>query len=151
MTTIAFDGKILAADQCSWSGGVRRRVRKVFKISTRDRGPLLVAFCGKGSYCLQVLAWMKGEGDKPKPSEWFGPSEIGDQCCLCIDSQYRVWCLGNDLHWQEMREEKYAQGAGQEFAWGALEAGATAEQAILIAIKRSDFAGFGCDTVSFDA
>ena len=48
-----------------------------------------------------------------------------------------------------MRERIYAQGAGQEFAWGALEAGATARRAIEIAMKRSDYAGLGVDTVGF--
>lgn len=46
-----------------------------------------------------------------------------------------------------MRESFYAFGGGQEFAWGALEAGATAVEAVRIAIKRSDYAGLGVDVV----
>jgi hypothetical protein len=150
MTTIAWDGKTLAADQCSWSGGVRRRVRKVFKIQSKERGPLLVAFTGHGSFCSQVLDWMRGERDRPNPSDYYGREDITRQCAIVIDSERRVWSLGNDLHWEPTRESIYANGAGQEFAWGALEAGATAVQAIEITAKRSDYAGFGVDSVTFE-
>jgi hypothetical protein len=149
VTTIAWDGKTLAADKCSWSGGVRRTVRKVFKIVNKERGTLLVGFCGTASFCLQVLAWMEGKGERPNPAAWFTPQQMGDQCCLAIDQQGNVWCLANDLHWQPMEERIYAHGAGQEFAWGALEAGATAVRAIEIAMKRSDYAALGVDSVEF--
>ncbi|HBG30680.1 MAG TPA: hypothetical protein DDW98_08645 [Gammaproteobacteria bacterium] len=150
MTTIAWDGKTLAADRCSWSGGIRREVRKVFKINAKDRGPLLVAFSGTGAYCLRVLEWMKGEGERPNPSDWWDRDTICNACAVAIDSDRRVWLLGNDLHWQRMYEDKFANGAGHEIAWGALEAGATAVRAIEIAMKRSDFAGLGVDSVEFD-
>lgn len=150
MTTIAWDGKTLAADQCAWSGGVRRRVRKVFKIESPERGLLLVAFAGTASFCLLVLDWMKGDGERPNPKDFYPHEEMDLQCAVVIDRALRVWTLSNDLYWQEMRETIYANGAGQEFAWGALEAGASAERAIEIAIKRSDYAGFGVDTVSFE-
>lgn len=148
MTTIAWDGHSLAADQCSWSCGTRRRVRKVFHVKHKERGDLLVAFCGFGAFCLRVKDWLEG-GEKPNPSEFFNQSEIGSQCAVVIDRKNRVWTIGNDLYWQQLREKIYAQGAGQEFAFGALEAGATAAQAIRIAMKRSDYAGLGVDSISF--
>lgn len=150
MTTIAWDGKTLAADQCSWSKGVRRKVRKVFRVDENDRGPLLVAFCGNGSYCLQVLEWMMGDADRPDPSAWWDRDSISNSCAVVIDSDRKVWLLGNDLHWQRMYEEKFANGAGHEIAWGALEAGATAVEAVEIAMRRSDFAGIGVDSVTFE-
>ena len=149
MTTIAWDGETLAADCCSWSGGVRRKVRKVFKIHSAERGVLLVAFAGQAAFCMRVLDWMKG-GERPNPSDFYDRSEITNQCAIVIDEKRRVWVLGNDLYWQEALDPIYANGAGQEFAWGALEAGATAEQAIEIAMKRSDYAGFGVDCVRFE-
>lgn len=150
MTTIAWDGKVLAGDQCSWSGGVRRRVRKVFKIESKDRGPLLVGFSGNSAFCLCVLKWMRGEGDRPNPDDFFTKDELTRQCAVVIDAHGHCWNLGNTLHWELMNETFYANGAGQEFAWGALEAGASAVQAIEIAAKRSDYAGFGVDVVRFD-
>lgn len=151
MTTIAWDGTTLAADQCSWSGGVRRKVRKVFKLerAVGFEGEVLVAFAGTASYCLQVLAWMKGQGERPTPERHFKPDEMDRQCAVLIDYGRRVWACSNDLNWQQHDESMFANGAGQEFAWGALEAGATAQRAVEIAIKRSDYAGFGVDTVTF--
>lgn len=148
MTTIAWDGTTLAADRCSWSGSARRRVRKVFKITAADGERYLVAFAGNGSFALAVLAWMRG-GPRPHPLDFHKPDDLANQCALVIDEQRRVWQLGNELFYSRMHESIYAYGGGQEFAWGALEAGATAEQAIRIAIKRSDFAGLGVDAVRF--
>ena len=150
MTTIAWDGKTLAADQCSWSGAVRRKVRKVFKIESKDRGTLLVACAGPAPFCLKVVDWMRGEGDRPNPEDFFTKDDIQRQCAVVIDSARQIWSLSNSLHWELMHESVYANGAGQEFAWGALEAGATAVQAIEITAKRSDYAGFCVDTVTFD-
>lgn len=149
MTTIAWDGKELAADSCSWSGGARRRVRKVFKVKAQDGSRFLVAFAGNGSFAQAVLAWMRGERARPTPTDYMPPTDLPNQCALVIDEQRRVWQLGNELFYSRMREGFYAFGAGQDFAWGALEAGATARQAIRIAMKRSDWAGLGIDAVGF--
>lgn len=148
MTTIAWDGKTLAADRCSWSGGARRRVRKVFKVRAADGRMFLVAFAGSGTFALAVLAWMRG-GTRPDPLAFLKPDELGNQCALVIDEQRRVWQLGSDLFYSQMRERVYAFGGGQDFAWGALEGGADARRAVEIAMKRSDYAGLGVDTVRF--
>lgn len=149
MTTIAWDGTTLAADCCSWSGAARRRVRKVFKVTAPDGSKYLVAFAGSGSFALAVLAWMQGKTEKPRPLDFLQPDQLENQCALVIDEQRRIWQLGNQLTYSQMREKIYGFGGGQEYAWGALEAGATAVQAIRIAIKRSDMAGLGVDWVRF--
>lgn len=149
MTTIAWDGETLAADSCSWSGAARRRVRKVFKVTAADGRRFLVAFAGDGSFALAVLAWMRGERERPDPLDHIKAEDLANQCALVIDERRRVWQLGSSLVYSPMRERFYAYGGGQDFAWGALEAGATARQAVAIAIKRSDYAGLGIDTVRF--
>lgn len=149
MTTIAWDGTTLAADRCSWSGGARRQVRKVFKLKAHDGRRFLVAFAGNGTFALAVLGWMRGEQPRPVPRDYLRDDELCNQCALVIDEKHRVWQLGNDLVYGQMRERVYAFGGGQDFAWGAVEAGATAKRAVEIAIKRSDMAGFGVDCVRF--
>lgn len=147
MTTIAWDGTTLAADRCSWSSGARRRVRKVFKVKAADGRRFLVAFAGDGCFAIAVLAWMRGQRERPDPLAFLKPDDLGSQCALVIDERGRVWQLGNSLWYSRMQERIYAYGGGQDFAWGALEAGASARQAVEIAIKRSDYAGLGVDTV----
>lgn len=149
MTTIAWDGTTLAADCCSWSGSTRRKTRKVFKVAAIDGRKFLVAFAGSGSFALAVLAWMRSDGGRPNPLDFMDRSDLNSQCALVIDEKKRIWQLGNELVYSRMRERVYAFGGGQEYAWGALEAGATAAHAVRIAIKRSDMAGLGVDSVRF--
>lgn len=148
MTTIAWDGKTLAGDQGSWSGPARRHVRKVFRIKARDGNEFLVGFCGDGAFALAVLAWMRGEDEKPSYRTFGVSPDL--QCAMVIDKDLTVWGLGASLTYYRFDEKMMAMGGGQEFAWGALEAGASAARAIEIAIKRSDYAAFGVDTVSFE-
>lgn len=148
MTTIAWDGTTLAADAASWSGNARRRVLKVHRITHCDRGELLVGQSGAASYAQLVLDWLKG-GEKPVPTAYFPVGDLDRVCVVVIDRQKRVWEIGRDLVWSEVLEVFYATGAGHEFAWGALEMGATSHQAVAIAMRRSDMAGIGIDAVSF--
>lgn len=147
MTTIAWDGETLAADRCSWSGCVRRKTRKVFKVKAKDGNICLVAFCGSQAFAMAVMSWMAGKQEKPDCAE-FGVAP-DDACAVVIDSKLRVWSLGNRLQYCLMNEKIFATGAGQEFAWGALEAGAAAKRAIEIAAKRSDYSALGVDCVRF--
>lgn len=149
MTTIAWDGTTLAGDCCSWSGPARRRVRKVYKVRAPDGRRFLVGFAGDGMFARAVLAWMRFEEPKPAATDYVRTDDLNQQCALVIDEQRRVWQLGYALHYGQMFERIYAFGGGHEFAWGALEAGATAVQAVRIAIKRSDYAGLGVDSVRF--
>jgi hypothetical protein len=147
VTTIAWDGTTLAADRCSWANGIRRQVRKVFRVE-RDGRTFLVAFAGDACYAMAVLAWMRG-GARPDPSDHFGREDLNRVCAVAVDEKRRVHCLSNALLWESFRERKFAHGAGHEVAWGALEAGASARRAVQIATKRSDFAALGVDCVRF--
>jgi hypothetical protein len=133
MTTIAWDGETLAAE-----------------VQARDGQRFLVAFAGSGDFAHAVLAWMRGTHGRPNALEFVKADDLQNQCALVIDEQRRIWQLSYQLVYTPSQERKvYAYGGGQEFAWGALEAGATAAQAVRIAIKRSDYAGLGVDTVRF--
>lgn len=122
---------------------------KVFKVKASDGSQFLVAFAGSGAFALAVLAWMQGKAGKPVPTDFMNADDRENQCALVIDEQRRVWQLSGHLIYSRMRETIYAFGGGQDFAIGALEAGATAVQAVRIAIKRSDMAGLGVDWVRF--
>lgn len=147
MTTIAFDGTTLAADRCSWSGGIRRATRKVTKVRAPDGSRYLIAWTGSQAMATAVLAWMHGTGDRPNCKD-FG-SEPDGYCAVVIDQKMRVFVLSNCMTYIAFEERIFAGGAGAEFAFGALEAGATARRAIQIAMKRSDYAGLGVDVVRF--
>lgn len=148
MTTIAWDGRTLAADRCSWSNGVRRQTRKVFKITRHTDGKeILIAFAGVQAWAVAVLHWLKDGGEKPRHKDFGVEPDL--QCAIVIERGGRISMMTNQLTYLPVRERKYAFGGGQECAWGALEAGANAKQAVRIAMKRTDYAGFGVDSVSF--
>lgn len=144
MTTIAWDGESLAADRAAWSGGCKYRVRKVHKITHGD-STFLVAMCGDGSFAELVVRWMRGGAH---PGAY--PNTDNITIAIVIDERRRIWRLdAQKLSYSRVLEKKHATGAGQDFAIGALEAGASSKQAIQIAIKRSDYAGLGVDVVKF--
>lgn len=144
MTTIAWDGECLAADRAAWSGAFKYRVKKVHKI-TRDGRTFLVAMCGDGAFAELVLRWMRG-GDHPG----LYPNADNITIGVVVDEKRRVWRLdAQKMSYSRVLEKIHATGGGQDFAIGALEAGASAKQAIQISMKRSDYAGLGVDVVKF--
>ena len=147
MSTIVWDGETLSGDRCSWSGGVRRKVKKVFKVTAKNGQKFLVGFVGEGCLAMQTLKWMQGDSEKPKASDF--DYDVGNVLALVIDEKKRIWQLGASLVYTRCLDKKYCIGAGQELAWGALEAGATSKRAVEIVAKRSDFAGLGVDSISF--
>lgn len=145
MTTVAYDGVTLAADRAAWSAGMKYRVRKVHKIKATDGRQYLVACCGDGHFAQALLCWMRGG---PHPGSY--PSTDNIVIAVVIDEKRRIWRMESAaLRYGRVLERVHACGGGQDFAIGALEAGATAVQAIRIAIKRSDMAGLGVDSVTF--
>lgn len=146
MTTIAWDGTTLAADQASWGGGVKRRVRKLAKIKCQG-STFLVAFMGSQPFSVEMERHLRGQRDFPDCAVY--GVERDTVAAMCVDERRRVWELSATGVWQPFRESVFARGGGQEYAWGALDAGADARTAIQIAIRRSDYAGIGVDTVTF--
>lgn len=145
MTTIAWDGTTLAADRAAWSGNMKFRVRKVHKVKAPDGSVYLVAFSGDGNFAEAVLRWMNGG---PHPGAY--PNTDNVIIAVVIDEQRRIWRMESTaLRYGRVLERVHACGGGQDFAIGALEAGATAAQAVRIAAKRSDMAGLGVDWVRF--
>jgi 20S proteasome alpha/beta subunit len=146
LTTIAWDGTTLAADRASWAGGAKRRVRKVFRI-TREGHTFLVAFMGSQAFAIRLEGWMRGEHDFPA-CEAYGVDR-DSSVAVCIDERRRVFELSATGVWQPFREKVFARGGGQEYAWGALDAGADARTAVLIAARRCDYSAMGVDVVTF--
>lgn len=130
MTTIAYKGGVLAADTLGTRNGMRDGVST--KILARDG--LLAGAAGASQYCRAFRDWFAkgcigecpnmgdpekdwGEGFVIRPDETiitFGPS------AAWVDKPY-----GGLQAW----------GSGAEIALGAMAAGATADQAVAIAMK----------------
>lgn len=144
MTTIAWDGKTLAVDSMVTSGGVviSTKEQKLFLNVGRFKA---VAIAGSIVQLLPLIDWIReGEnGDPPKMDDtdsvmcvtdkgllltfWHGYSNTGQGC-----------------------DGVSAGGNGYEIAMGAMDAGATAVEAVKIACKRNIYTGGRVRSYTFE-
>lgn len=120
MTTIAYDGKTLAADTLA-SNGIKWRFRKLYRLPDGS----LFGAAGSCQEILAVLAWLR-RGEKPSDLQNFEG---------LIVSQAGVSALGMRLMREPVVERYYAVGSGAHFAIAAMACGRSAVQAVRIAAR----------------
>lgn len=126
MTTIAWDGRTLAADtQVSRHGNDVARTVKIHKF-----GRLLVGACGTTSLNQRFIGWLAAgmHGDPPALA-------IGDSrgCVIAIMPDGAIVEWNGDHPPDVVRARFAAWGSGSDVALGAMAFGASAEQAVLAA------------------
>lgn len=127
MTTIAYRDGVLAADSLACWGDTRDSyVTKIAK-----RGQVLATASGNVSGINGFLDWFRSgaEGEPPRPvigdGVWFG-------LLITPDDWMLLWTPGG---WERSRAEMTTMGSGGDFARGAMEAGASPEEAVRIALR----------------
>lgn len=137
MTAIAYRGGVLAADSLTLgSDTVRGYSRKI----VRSEKGTLGAACGLAGTAQMFRRWV----ETGRIDEWIEAgfpdslpvnSERNQFGALIVTAQARVICVD----WQGMAVEIdapfYAEGGAEVFLIGAMAAGASAEEAVAIAIK----------------
>lgn len=68
------------------------------------------------------------------------PPKLEDIAGLLVDKKRRIWIYEGNI-WQRVKMPFYAIGSGSIIAMGALDAGATAVEAVKIAINRDLWTG----------
>lgn len=133
MTTIAWDGKTLAADSMVTGNGMRiGRITKAYRV-----GRLLVGLAGTVGLAQAFLHWL-AEGAKGDPPSM--KAEDGDAEVMVVLPDGRIATFdkyGRD----QMASTQYAIGSGGRFALGAMAAGADARRAVEIASELDCFSG----------
>lgn len=146
MTTIAYDGKALAADRCVSVGCSRNRggakIRKVV-IPGRGKIPFGIGACGDGFHATLILDAIAGGTELPDHTLYGIEDPSASVAIAC--QKGKVWLINSNGDWLRINERRMALGGGFEFAIGALEAGATAMAAVRIAAKRSNASSHGLD------
>jgi hypothetical protein len=140
MTTIAWDGRTVAADSQVAAGGVV--VGSAQKL--RHVGDTVYSLTGSGCLFDPMIKWAEA-GLTPEAK----PVAEGDaaETTLLIFRGGRAWMVKPVLPYLEELFAPDAWGAGAEIAIGALDHGASAEQAVQIAIKRSIHTGGAVQTI----
>lgn len=129
MTTIAWDGKTLAADTLATADGLRdNRAVKIWR-----HGKALVGAVGNQAACIRFRSWvldgMNGES----------PFKEADGNGLVVSEAVTV-CFGEHGGWP-VKEPFYTLGSGYQIALGALARGATAREAVEIAARFDTMTG----------
>lgn len=141
MTTIAWDGKTLAADsQVSRHGNDVARTVKVQKI-----GRLLVGACGTTSLNQRFVGWLSGGMQGPPPSLAIGDSK---GCVIAIMPNGAIVEWNGDHPPDMVRARFAAWGSGSDVALGAMAFGASAEQAVAAAATLDHATGGPITTLS---
>lgn len=140
MTTIAWDGTTLAADRQTTWGGTPTRTRKLFRAKASD-GRVFIGGCsGLHHECEAVRRWLQGGHE---------PGRLDEVCTMLIDRHRRVWIMNERKLWAPVGRHPWAIGSGSDYALGALEHGATAREAVLIATRLDVNTGKGVDWMRF--
>lgn len=133
MTTIAYRAGILAADSQGTDDdhGGRTKTTKIFKI--RD---CIAAFAGDVAEGHVFMKWLrKGKPEDEKPT--FDKDEFEG---VTLDAN-GLWFWDWNFIPVPLEDEFCAIGSGAAFAIGAMEAGASAIEAVEIAIRRDTGSG----------
>lgn len=130
MTVIVVRGGIMAADTAVWQGNIiSGHTKKIYRLSD---GRL---FGGTGALAVvkACVAWLEG-GEKPsdEKEDDFGGLILAHDGASRMDHKFRTY---------RSEGEFQAIGAHVEFLIGALLMGASAAQAVNLAIQRGDSAG----------
>lgn len=145
MTTIAWDGKQLAADTMMTDGDMRVSVRKLRRL---DNG-LLVGGAGNAIAIGMFIDWLSIPGDLEAP-EFDNDGDESEFVALVIMQDGAVVVYDKHCFPLDVYEPHYAIGSGRCFAMGAMDAGFDAVAAIQSAIKRDVCTGGDIQVLSLD-
>ena len=142
MTTVVYRDGILAADGLVVGDNVIKTLndRKIFDLFC---GKSIAGFCGTSCCVAKFVDW-SNETDfnfdlRRKSKKSFEVEEGFFAIEIMRDLDVALWDCG--LHPVSQPQDFYAIGIGYQLAWGAMKAGASAEQAVRIAAESDIYTG----------
>lgn len=130
MTTIVVTPQLMAADsQCSY-GDTRQYARKIFRLKNGS----IAGIAGDLSQGYELVRWLNDEVPNP-------PTKMDDCTVVLLRPDGTMWEFCGTLTAMPITEPYHVAGTGMAAALGALDAGATPQRAVEIAIKRDAYSG----------
>lgn len=123
MTTIAWDGKLLAADTQLTVDNIKTVVRKILTV---DPLGWVWAAAGEVDKEVEVLQFLKGEGPEP------APKRLREFEAICIDKEGKVFLYQEAVHPIPI-SSFIAIGSGGKIAMAAMHLGLDAKAAVGVA------------------
>jgi 20S proteasome alpha/beta subunit len=137
MTTVAWDGVTLAADQQQTRGSVKTRSEKLRRLSDGS----LLAGAGTCSYIELIVRWIEaGEKYDDRPATW---DDDDTATVLRVMPDGSLVEYDNYLVRMLVSEPRYAIGSGSDFAQAILDRGGSAREAVEAGIARDIYSGYG--------
>jgi len=143
MTVIAWDGKSLAVDRRGTSMGLAVILKKY---KTLESGEIAV-WCGSNDQGLMLADWYEKGADIETWPKFQKHDEWSD---LVIASNSGIKSFERHPVAQVMEDKLQAWGSGRDFALGAMQNGATAEEAVRVASQFNVYCGGGVDIFHFE-
>jgi hypothetical protein len=140
MTVIAYRDGILAADKQGSRGDTIYTATKIFR---REYGA--IAICGDADSALSMVRWIDGG----EIAGGFPLSQDTDRWAqLIVVRNGELFVYGRTPYPERLGDDDFiAFGVGREAALGAMEMGAGAEEAVMVASKWVTGCGRGVDVV----
>jgi hypothetical protein len=136
MTTIAWDGRTLAADKQLTASGVRYETTKAHRLKDGS----LFASCGSLENNAAALLWLNGDGEKPV----FNSADSDDSFDgILVTPDGIAWLLNKKLHKVRIESPYFSTGSGRDFALLAMRLGKTAREAVEMAAELDIWTGMG--------
>jgi hypothetical protein len=139
MTTIAWDGKTLAADRQLTTSGVRYATTKAHRLKDGS----LFASCGTLENNAIVRRWLDDGGPVPTLG---GEDDAFDGVLIKPDGT--PWMLNKKLVPIAIESPRFATGSGRDFALMAMRLGKTAREAVEAASELCIWTGMGVTELS---
>lgn len=138
MTTIAWDGKTLAAD--TQSGLFKSQVNKLYRLSNDD----LLGMSGHLSFGHAAISWLNKVGEKPIPT-----TDTRFHAILIKAESGELYTLEDNLIPFRYFNKFFAVGSGRDFAVAAMHLGCSAVEAVAIAHIYDSDTGPNIETLSY--
>lgn len=144
MTTIAYRNGVIAADTRGTDDEYHPGIYRTEKLFTVDGD--IIATAGDDASGMMFVDWYgkKKNGKRPKPPSAL--TEAGADFCVLVLTKDGLFWADKWCRLIKITDEFYAIGSGRAYAMGAMDHGATAEQAVHTAMKWDPNTGGNVET-----
>ena len=141
VSVVAWDGKTIAADKQATCSGLRFKITKIRRIASGE----ILAGTGDWDSFAMVAKWYEDGAD---PAKW--PACQADKenwSRLIVAGPTGVKFYERQPVFTLIEDEFMAWGSGRDYAMGAMRKGATAAEAVEIAMEFDNGCGLGVDAM----
>lgn len=139
MTTIAFDGKVLAADKQATTNTLKHTTTKIFRV-----GDIRCGFAGCAPIGRELLNWAENGFDPEDFPESARDTEENYTVFLVVEKE-ALRCYEASPYPLLFEDTYFATGSGGPIATAAMALGKSAVEAVELASKLDSNTGMGVD------